>query len=222
MNNYTVYMHIAPNDKKYIGITCNTLPERWKNGKGYYSQYFGNAIKKYGWKNIQHISICAGLTQEEAQWLEKELIKIWKTTDKKYGYNISEGGYVVSQQTKDKISKGNKGRIHSEESRKHMSDAHIGIMAGENHPMYGKKHSEESKHKMSESHKGKCGKDHPRSRPVFCITTKRIFDNAPQGAEFYNIKNARNINACCNGTKKSCGKLNGMKLIWKYIDIIEI
>jgi len=30
MEKYTVYMHITPNNKKYIGITCNSLPDRWK------------------------------------------------------------------------------------------------------------------------------------------------------------------------------------------------
>ena len=223
MEKYTVYMHITPNNKKYIGITCNSLPDRWKNGKGYYSQFFGKAIKKYGWKNIQHISICSGLSKEEAQWLEVELIKIWKTTDVNYGYNISEGGYAVSQLTKDKISKSNKGRIHTEQSRKNMSEAHLnGKMAGENHPMYGKKHTAKSKQKMSESHKGQYGRNHPKSKPVFCVTTKMIFDNAVQAAEFYNIKHASNINACCAGVKKSCGKLNGTKLVWKYINIREI
>lgn len=223
MNNYTVYMHVTPNNKKYIGITCNSLSERWKNGKGYYSQFFGNAIKKYGWNNIQHISICSGLSEEEAQWLEKELIKIWKTTDVKYGYNVSEGGYVVSQSTKDKISKKNKGRIHTEQSKKNMSEAHKGIQAGEKHPLYGKHHTEESKKKMSEAHKGLTGKNHPKSKPVICITTNTIFDNAAQAASFYNIKHARNLNACCSGTRKSCGKLqDGTKLIWEYIKIIKL
>ena len=32
----------------------------------------------------------------------------------------------------------NRGKHHSEESRKKMSESHIGIQAGENHPMFGK------------------------------------------------------------------------------------
>ena len=47
------------------------------------------------------------------------------------------------------ISKANKGKHHSEESKKKMSEA----KKGEKHPMYGKHHSDESKKKISEAHK---------------------------------------------------------------------
>ena len=52
---YTVYMHITPSNKRYIGITCQDVQQRWRNGKGYKkNQAFFNAIKKYGWDNIRH------------------------------------------------------------------------------------------------------------------------------------------------------------------------
>lgn len=44
-----------------------------------------------------------------------------------------------------------KGKQHSEETKKKMSEAR----KGEKHPMYGKKHSEEAKKKMSEAKKCK-------------------------------------------------------------------
>lgn len=48
MNNYTVYMHIAPNNKIYIGITSKKPKYRWNNGTGYINNdYFTRAIKKY-------------------------------------------------------------------------------------------------------------------------------------------------------------------------------
>ena len=53
-NNWTVYMHITPNNKKYIGITSQIPNKRWRNGKGYKKCLFLNAIKKYGWGNIKH------------------------------------------------------------------------------------------------------------------------------------------------------------------------
>lgn len=90
---YTVYMHIAPNDKKYIGVTKQKIENRWSNGKGYRNQkYFYNAILKYGWKNIKHLIICNNLNKKEAFELEKNMIKMYKSNDKKYGYNISSGG----------------------------------------------------------------------------------------------------------------------------------
>ena len=33
---YVIYMHVNKiNNKKYIGITCQTLQNRWRKGKGY-------------------------------------------------------------------------------------------------------------------------------------------------------------------------------------------
>ena len=73
---YTVYKHIFPNDKIYIGITCNSPKTRWGNqGYGYKNQLVGRAIKKYGWNNIEHIIIRKGLTKEEAKIAERKLIK---------------------------------------------------------------------------------------------------------------------------------------------------
>ena len=55
MNKYKVYMHICPNDKKYIGITQQDVLKRWNYGNGYKGcVLFYKAIKKYGWKNIEH------------------------------------------------------------------------------------------------------------------------------------------------------------------------
>ena len=33
--NYKVYVHIAPNGKRYYGITKKKVERRWRNGKGY-------------------------------------------------------------------------------------------------------------------------------------------------------------------------------------------
>lgn len=52
---YTVYMHITPSGKMYIGITGRNPLKRWgSNGSGYKGQAFSNAIKKYGWDNMEH------------------------------------------------------------------------------------------------------------------------------------------------------------------------
>ena len=76
--------------------------------------------------------------------------------------------------------------------------------------------SEEHKNKISESKKGKYkGKDHPRATMVICITTGKIFNTIKEASEFYNIDSGH-ISACCNGKRKSAGKLNGNKLIWMY------
>ena len=53
-NKWTVYVHISPSNKYYVGITKLKPHERWgKNGYGYRNQIFYRVIQKYGWENIQ-------------------------------------------------------------------------------------------------------------------------------------------------------------------------
>ena len=111
--NYFVYMHTLQLDgRKYIGITCYDNPEkRWgKNGTGYKEQsYFYRAIQKYGWDSFKHEILFEGLTKEQACCKEQALIKLFNTTDRKFGFNRTSGGehYVASSKTKRKISKAN-------------------------------------------------------------------------------------------------------------------
>jgi group I intron endonuclease len=144
-------VHIAPNGKKYYGITKRKPEYRWNNGKGYSNnQYFTKAINKYGWDNIQHIVLHEGLDKEEAGELEQYMIQWYDTANRHYGYNISLGGENSSptEETRKKLSEAGKGRIVSEETRKKLSEAHKGKCAG-------RKLSEETKRKISEANKGK-------------------------------------------------------------------
>lgn len=87
--NFKVYMHIAPNNKKYVGITQQKLYKRWQNGSAYHhNKHFTNAILKYGWDNFEHIVIAENLNKEDACKLEQKLIKKYKTNNRKYGYNV--------------------------------------------------------------------------------------------------------------------------------------
>lgn len=89
-----VYIHtINENGKKYIGQCAGDPAIRWgSSGHRYKKQFFYKAIKKYGWENIKHEIIADNLSQEEADKLEIDLIKKYKTNDRKYGYNIEAGG----------------------------------------------------------------------------------------------------------------------------------
>ena len=85
MNNYTVYMHVSPSGKRYIGITGQSVERRWGNGTGYKNCIsFNRAIAKYGWDNIEHSIIAENLTLEEANRLERNIIDC---------YNLVEEGY---------------------------------------------------------------------------------------------------------------------------------
>ena len=92
-NNYTVYMHVSPSGKKYVGITGDSPKNRWDSGHGYRrNPHFWNAIQKYGWNNFEHLILYTDLTKDEAKEYEIKLIKEYNLTNKKYGYNVSEGG----------------------------------------------------------------------------------------------------------------------------------
>lgn len=90
---YTVYKHTTPSGKVYIGTTSKKPEYRWKNGKGYMSnRRFCDAIRKYGWENIEHEVISTGLDKGQAYAMEVELIAKYDATNPAKGYNISIGG----------------------------------------------------------------------------------------------------------------------------------
>ena len=244
MGNYTVYMHISPSNKRYIGITSQKeINIRWQNGYGYkHNKYFTNAINKYGWDSFQHIIIARGLDEEEAKWLEIELIREWDSINPNKGYNISFGGdtgnhlkgenhpmygknprdYMSEEAKKEhdrKISEAMKGKQHTKRTRKKISKSKKGSIPWNK----GKTniYSEETRKKISEANKGKnTGKNNPCAKSVICVTTNMIFTTVKEGTEYYNCNN---ISLCCKGRRKSAGKLSdGTKLVWRFIEIIEL
>lgn len=134
MGLFEVYIHKTPNNKVYIGITGKEPNKRWKNGKGYlYNKHFTNAIKKFGWDNIEHIIVKSQLTKEEAASLEKALIEKYRANDPEHGYNRSSGGEFPSEGTK-----------WTDEMKKRNSQSHIG-----------KKNTKEHNLNISKGKKGK-------------------------------------------------------------------
>lgn len=89
---YIVYKHTTPSHKSYIGITSRDIQTRANYGHGYSTQVFGRAIRKYGWDNIQHDVLETGLTLEQAKRAEIAYIFLFRTTDPRFGYNVSPGG----------------------------------------------------------------------------------------------------------------------------------
>lgn len=103
---YYIYMHKNKiNGKVYIGQTCQKPEYRWNNGEGYKeSPYFYQAIKKYGWDSFEHIILFEGLTANEANQKEIDLIKEYNTMDENFGYNCQAGGQsrVINDATREK------------------------------------------------------------------------------------------------------------------------
>lgn len=203
-HNYTVYMHICPNDKKYIGITKQNPNKRWLNGEGYKTnEYFYKAIKKWGWNNIKHEILFTNFAKEEAEQKEIELIKYYKTNQRKYGYNIENGGHIncVSQTTKEKISKTMKEKETYKNNPNCFKKGHISWIKG-------KHHSQETIQKILEKRKNQ----KISSNKVICIETNEIFNSVKEIEEKLNLC-AKEIRRVCVGNRE---KAYGMH--WKYIN----
>ena len=78
------------NNKQYIGVTNNSLEERWKSHL-YDKKVISKAIRKYGKEHFSIEAIHECDTMDEAYDIEPKFIVEYKT---KYpnGYNISDGG----------------------------------------------------------------------------------------------------------------------------------
>ena len=140
-SNYSVYRHVFPNGKQYVGYTSMDPVSRWNNGSGYKSQIVYRAIEKYGWDNIDHAVVRSGLSKEEALVLEKKLIKRYDLRNPEKGYNIHPGGDAAPSA--------------SIESRKKISEWRKNNQFGENNPIYGKSLTEEHKRAISLANTGR-------------------------------------------------------------------
>lgn len=185
-NTWTVYCHQNKiNGKKYFGITSRKPQSRWGASGQCYHFYFGKALTKYGWDNFEHIILYSKIDKETAIMFEQFLIDAFKTKDKKFGYNLTDGGegalnpseetrkrlsecrkgHIVTEETKHKISESNKGRVNSPEARAKISAGNKGkVMSAEtrakiskNHAHYnrGRKMSDEQKAKISATKRAK-------------------------------------------------------------------
>ena len=166
---YKVYKHTAPNKKVYIGITKQPVDRRWRNGDGYKENLlFYRAIQKYGWDNFVHEVLYENISKEEAEAIEINLIRQYKSNIPRYGYNIEHGGNTVgtlAESTKEKIRLANTGKKASDIAKKHMSQAHKQrVIAhgmangmggeGERNPFYGRHHSESTKKILHQKNSG--------------------------------------------------------------------
>ena len=231
---YSIYCHITPSGRKYVGISCSPV-RRWDNGKNYKHNFlFDRAIKKYGWDNIQPLILYSGLSVDEAKEIERKLIKEWKLTNHRYGYNISPGANsspsLRSRMLMSKARKGKnycEGRILSAETKSKISSSLKEYFKDHKPAFYGRHHSpetinilknkvvsEETRQKMKTNHHDVSGKNNPSARPIrqLSMSGELLFeyDYAKQAAIKYNI-DLSSIIKCCKGKVKSCG---GYK--WEY------
>lgn len=217
-NNYSVYKHIFPNGKVYIGISSNDLKRRWGNGSGYLKQpLIYNAIKKYGWNNIKHEILDCKLDKTTAENKEIEYIRKFNSANRCFGYNISIGGNSNgkhSNETKQKISQKLKGRQFNDETRKKLSESaklkhfsaehrkHIGdVNRGEKSKWYGTHLTQEQKDNISKRF----------DKKILCVETQVIYKNFLQIEKELGID--RNcVSRCVKGIFEKAGKLHWILL----------
>lgn len=223
MEDWKVYKHTAPNGKVYIGITHQEPKQRWSSGHGYSTNtHFFRAIKKYGWKNFKHEILATGLTQQEAEEIERELIYKYKSHDDKFGYNKALGGHALSEKSRKKIGDTRKkrgytshtaGKHLSEETKRKISIALTGnrnhtewteeqkesvriSKLGDKNPNYKKPMSEEKKQMLIALN----------SKPVVMVSAEGniVFKSAKEAMCVTGINNT-NITKVCRGQRLTAG-----------------
>ena len=170
--NYIYKITNQINGKIYIGKHSTDNLDDGYMGSGILIR---KAEKKYGKENFtkDYLAFCD--TEEKLNWFEKFYIK--KFNAREVGYNLTDGGdghlgFIMTEETKQKLSEAKKGKTFSEETKQKISDAKKGKTLSEEHkqkiseaikkqlvekwvPFKGKHHSLESRQKISDSMKGK-------------------------------------------------------------------
>ncbi len=157
------------NNKIYIGQT-NNPSLRWSQHKSNAKynrcpQIITRAISKYGEKLFQFEVIVSCKSQEDADFIEEEIINKYNSLDLSIGYNIIAGGNTTPRTPKmlKLISDGlkkyyethdgwNKGGTLTEEWKNKISESHIGLLGTNT----GKTFNDEWRFKISKS---QCGKE---------------------------------------------------------------
>lgn len=165
-----IYKAVCPNGKYYIGQTVQSFSERIRcHKKDSFRRKdikFYRALRKYGFDNFKWEIIEDNIPQEFLNIKECEYIQIFDSY--KNGYNSTLGGDFQPMNNPlivEKVANFNRGRKRSAETRKKISESKMGMHAGENNPMFGKrgeKHpsfgksiSQEQKDKISLANKGR-------------------------------------------------------------------
>jgi len=159
-----VYEHLRndTNEVFYVGISKTTRRAFDRNGR---NPHWYNIVNKVGYSvNIIHKDI----DYKEAKNIEILLIEKYGRNNLGLGnlVNMTDGGegclgVIVSEDTRQKMSKARKGKPLSEETRVKMSEANKGKTLSEDtrkkisEAGKGRIVSEETRHKIGKKHKGK-------------------------------------------------------------------
>ena len=111
LREWCVYRHVCPDETQYIGMAHLDPRLRWQqDGKGYTSQKFGKAVRRFGWKAIKHylyrpsgwhevnpdtldINTVYFMTESEAAFVENAAIISFDSITN--GWNVSRGSAIL-------------------------------------------------------------------------------------------------------------------------------
>jgi group I intron endonuclease len=136
--------------KVYIGKTEKTLKERWgehlRDSSRGHRRYLYYALRKYGPENFSISPLMRIISLQDLDKSEIRHIKAFKSTDPRYGYNMTVGGDGVmsgrhhSRKTRLRQSralKGNKNALGHRHSKKWRAEQSRRMMGKHNNPSFG-------------------------------------------------------------------------------------
>ncbi len=239
MNNIGVYKILnKTNNKVYVGSSINITKRKYvhfnklSNNK-HKNIKLQNAYNKYGknsflFKIIEYVEDKNLLLVREQYWIE-----YFNSVEN--GYNICKFaghtlGYKHTKEAKKKISDFLKTRTVTDKTKRKISKANKGRLLGKNHPNYGKSLKKEVKEKISEANSGnkngmfgsiipELQKDimkklaiKSRSKQVQCIETRKIYNSITEASKLTGT-NRRHISDVCKGKRKTSGGYT-----WRYYE----
>lgn len=146
------------------------------------------------------------LTEKEAFDREVEVIITYGRIDLNTGClsNLTDGGDgpSMSEETKQKISKSNTGKVRTNEVKKKMSETRKGKYIGEKNPRYGIKHTPEVIEKLRKANKGENNAMYGKKRPdLSAINKLRVGVNNPNFGKPMSDEQKKLIGEANSGTR---------------------
>lgn len=158
------------NDNIYIGSSVN-IKKRFCQHRNslrknkHHNKYLQRSWNKYGEENFEFIVIERHSYPEKILGRENKCILLYNPEYNSVRVN-KEGRFVLSEETKRRISESNKGKSHG---------------------VKGQKPSEQTRLATIESNKKRTGEHNPNSKKVINIVTKEIFSCAREAAQSIGI-----------------------------------
>ncbi len=209
------------NEKIYIGQTTRPIEvrlEEHRTGKNSGCVAIYNAVKKYGWENLE--KDWYECPNEDLNFDEEILVREMGTLSPN-GYNLKEGGGSRgrdSEETKQKKREAHLGKTHNEETKLKQRESSLGKPKSDEHIRNMRKpKSEKSKQKNRETH---LGDNNHNSKRVYQYDLEGnllgSFASAGEAGRHLE-KDGSNINACARGAQ-GYKTAHGFK--WTRIKII--